>query len=475
MSKTGRNAVDNAQAWANADILNAIRNSNNMLAAEIPAADGTRENLIKIGDVIEGNPAFIQHFSSMLTQIASVRVSSRSFDEYYTAFIKGDVEYGGMIEEVFVNLTRARDFAPAKANAREFQQVRPRISNAFHKMNWSAQYTATIDRNDIRKAFRSADGVVGLIDKIVNTLRSSHNVDHKLLVEYLVKRSILNGSIKALATGDGNDLTQLAVNNRSTAARFAMPTKRFNAAGVYTHTPKDDQWLIVDADTWAEYDVTVLANAFNMDKASLLNRTVVIDQWDDFDYERFEDVNEAHKQIEPFTAEETEKLSHVRAVMCDLEAFQIYNLTYQTSDAWIASALRTNYFLTVERIYSWSPFSNAIAFVEDEYAPGDPETVTATVDSVSESAQSTVVTFTYDVPVGKNGNVSVAQTDEMTEGDVLARNTAEMVFAKTGDAATSVTMVVNVGDSTLTGTAVDVTTVAPGDTITLTAGGEADD
>lgn len=466
MPRNNRRTVDNSSNHANVDIINAIRNSNLSLAAEIPAADGTRENLVKIGEIIEGTPAFLQHFTSLLTQIAAVRISSRVFDEYYTQLIKGDIEYGGMVEEAFVNVTRARDFAPAKANEREFQRVRPDIERAFHKMNWQSQYTATVDRVDIRKAFRSETGVVDLVEKIVGTLRSSANLDHKLLVEYMIKRSMLNGAISAETIGNGEDLTDMSIANRAAALRFAMPTRKFNAKGVYTHTPREAQWLVVDADTYAEYDVSVLANAFNMDKADLLGRMIVIDRWDEFDYERFGDLNDAHKQLENFSPDETEKLTHVRGVLIDEEAFQIYNLTNATSDQWSASGLHTNYFLTIERIYSMSPFSNAIAFVEDAYAPGDPDTVTGTVDSVSQSAQSTVVTFSFEVPVGKNGNVSLSQTKTLTDGKVLADG-GELVFSTGDGAATKITPSVTVGSVTLDGTEIDVTKVKPANTITF--------
>lgn len=467
MALTNTNSVENAKNFRNADVINAIRNSNLAIKDQVPAADGTIENLIKIGEVIEGSPAFIQHFTSMLTQIASVRVTSREFDEYYTSLIKGDLAHGGLVEEAFVNVTRARDFAPAKANIREFQRVKPDIQTAFHKLNWQAQYTATVDRVDIRKAFTTETGVLDLIDRIVGTLRSSNNLDHKLLTEYLVKRGILNGAMKKIAVDD-SDLSALTISQRSAALRFAMPTKAYNAKGVYTHTPRDSQWLVVDADTYARMDVEVLANAFNMDKAHLQGHMIVLDSWSDFDYDRFSTVNEAHEQIENFTAEEVEKLSHVKAVLIDSEAFQIYNLTNQTTDQWSASGLHTNYFLTVERIYSLSPFTNAAAFVGESFAAGVPDTVTAIIDSISESAQSTAVTVRFDVPVGKDADVSFAPLEDVDAG--VYTEGGRIIFAKNDSAATTADLTVSVGGTTLDGGSIDLATAAIGDEISF--GGE---
>lgn len=428
MTKTSRTAVNNSRAYRNADVINAIRNSNLSMREEIPAADGTLENVIKIGEIIEGNPAFLQHFSGLLRQIAQVRVSNREFDQFYSSFIKGDLPFGGTVEEAFVNIARARDFAPAKANAREFARIRPDIRAKFHTLNWQAQYQVTVDRLDIQKAFRNDTGVVDLVDRIVASIQSGENVDHKFLTEYLIKRSILNGSMKAVTT-DATDLTDLSKASRSTALRFSMPSREFNAEHVYTHTPADSIYLVMDADTYAEYDVDVLANAFNMDKATLTGHTIVLDRWDEFDFDRFTDVNDAHKQLEPFTAEETEKLSKVKAVMVDMEAFQIYNLNHIMSDVFSASGLHTNYFLTVERIYSWSPFSNAVAFVAKDFDAADSDTVDVTVEGVSDSGQVRAYELGFSVPVGKDASIRGIWSADSEAVSALVRG-SEVIVAK---------------------------------------------
>lgn len=472
MTDTAPLAVESSLNYSNSNIINAIRNTNMSMQAELPAADGTLESVVKIGDLILGSPAFIQHFSGLLTQIAQVRVTSRVIDEFYTDLIKGDVDHGGMIEEVFVNLTRARDFAPAKANQREFERIRPDIRAAFHKINWQAQYTATVDRVDIRKAFRSETGVVDLIERIVSTLRSSANLDHKLLTEYRIKRAILAGETLNLAVGDATDLKALTVAEREAAILFSNPSKRYNSQGVYTHTPRGDQWLVIDANTYARMDVEVLANAFNMDRTHLEGHLIVIDAWEEFDFDRFDVVNDAHKQLEPFTPEETAKLAAVQAVLIDREAFQFYNVTYQMSDKFSASGLHTNYFLTVERIYALSPFSNAVAFVTDAFEPGAPDSITATVDSISTNAQSTVVTLRYEIEPGKAGDVELVQTQAATDGHVYVKSNA-VVFSTLDDSAETYAVEATAGGVTFSGDAVTPDS-AVGSTIELTTGEDPD-
>ncbi|WP_459617443.1 phage major capsid protein, partial [Enterobacter hormaechei] len=60
----------------------------------------------------------------------------------------------------------------------------------------------------------------------------------------------------------------------------------YNANGVYTHTPKEEQYVIEDATFNATIDVEVLAKAFNMDKAQFSGQTKLVDSWGTHDTTR---------------------------------------------------------------------------------------------------------------------------------------------------------------------------------------------
>lgn len=67
---------------------------------------------------------------------------------------------------------------------------------------------------------------------------------------------------------------------------------QYNAANVYTTTPRNNQHIFMDATFNAQFDVDVLASAFNMDKANFMGRLHLIDYFNTFDNKRFEIIRE---------------------------------------------------------------------------------------------------------------------------------------------------------------------------------------
>lgn len=452
--------------YDNATIINAIRSANDRLYAETPAPDGTRETLKKIGDVIVDG-GYREHFTGMLNRIAQSRVTSRMFQDYYGQFIKGNIEHGSMVVENFLNVTKARDFAPAKANIREFQRVRPDIDNQIHKVNWEAQYTATISNKDIRKAFTSANGVLDLIERIVGDLSSANNLDNKILVEYAIKRGVLNGLAKTIVV-DPDDQNDYAVQQRKTVSLMSQPSKEFNSAGVYNYTPSEDIYFVLDAETWARQDVEVLSNRFNMSKAEFMAHLIVISSWTDFDYDRFDTVNEAHRQLEDFTPAEQAKLAQIKGVAFDTETMQFYTVDNEMSDKFAASGLHHNYFLTVSRIYGISRFSNFVAFVTEGFEHAADAPITLTVDSVRNTEQTTAISLIPHTEL-VGADPKLIQSEEATAGNVLILETGGVIFSSLPDSADSVTLTAKVGDrSYVADLPLDANTVSVGDEFTLT-------
>ena len=83
---------------------------------------------------------------------------------------KGYLEYGEVIEDVFVKLAKVRGFNVEKAPEREFARTLPDTETQFHVINWRVQYPITIQDEDLRTAFLSAEGVTAFIAKIVNSI-----------------------------------------------------------------------------------------------------------------------------------------------------------------------------------------------------------------------------------------------------------------------------------------------------------------
>lgn len=377
------------------DILNVIRqNASQEYQSLVPEV--TKESDIpKVGEVLYGYPALANQFiNALVNRIALVRVKSANFNNEYAELKKGYLEFGETVEEVFVNIAKAREFSVEKAEARELKRTLPDVRSAFHAMNYRVQYPVTIQDEDLRTAFLSMDGVQDLIARIVDAIYTANEYDEYLLFKYLMIKAITKGKMYPISIGAGTDLNEAAVSFRGTSNQLQFMSTKYNASGVHTTTPRDDQYIFMDATFNAQYDVNVLASAFNMDKAEFSGHLKLIDDWTTFDNERFDIIVQNSDQIEPVTDAELALMANVKAVLVDREWFQFYDNNNKFTEKYVASGMYWNYFYNVWKTVSSSPFSNAIVFVTDAGSEDYlPDSVTLEVTSKSDSADAIVLTL----------------------------------------------------------------------------------
>lgn len=391
MSK--RIAITNLNA-STIDILNVIRQyASEEYQSKIPAVETARD-IPKVGEVLYGYPALANQFiNALINRIAMVRVKSATFNNTFAPLKKGYLEFGETVEEVFVNIAKAREFSTEKAESREFKRSLPDVRTAFHAINWRVQYPITVQNEDLRQAFTNVDGVTDLISRVVQSVYTAAEYDEYLLFKYLIIKGVNNGQIKPISVGASSDFATLAAKFRGISNKLQFIKTDYNLAGVHTATPKDDQYIFMDADFNAEYDVNVLAAAFNMDKADFTGHLKLVDDWTSFDNERFSQITAGSDLIEEVTADELAVMSNVKSVLVDEEFFQVYDNTNIMTEQYVASGLYWNYFYNVWKTVSTSPFSNAVVFIAaDETVPAD--SITATVTSIDQDADgSTVITL----------------------------------------------------------------------------------
>jgi hypothetical protein len=178
------------------DILNVIRqNASAEYQQYVPKVEKELD-IPKVGEVLYGYPALANQFiNALVNRIALVRVNSATFNNAYAELKKGYLEFGETVEEVFVAITKARPFSAEKAEQRELKRSLPDVRSAFHIMNWRVQYPVTIQDEDLRMAFTSANGVQDLIAKIVDTVYTSAEYDEYLLFKYLMIKAIAHGKM----------------------------------------------------------------------------------------------------------------------------------------------------------------------------------------------------------------------------------------------------------------------------------------
>lgn len=399
------------------DILNVIRaNAGFEYQSLVPKISKPSE-VVSVGEVLVGYPALANQFlNALMNRIALVNVRTASFYNDFAELKKGFLEYGETIEEVFVNIAKAREFSAEKAEGREFKRTIPDVRSAFHVINWRVQYPVTIQDQDLKQAFLSVNGVQDLIARIVDSVYNAQAYDEYLLFKYLIIKAINKGNAHTVNVRDYKGLTDLeqsAAAFRGISNAFTLMSKQYNASGVHTVTPRNDQFIFMDAKFNAEFDVNVLASAFNMDKTDFIGRLKLVDSWTTFDNERFEEIASNSDMIELITPEELKNMENVQAVLCDREFFQFYDNQFMFTEKYVASGLYWNYFLNVWKTISYSPFSNIAVFRSGEEK--EPETVTVEVAGKTISDNATVLEL---VIAEERGNFEFVQTAEMTQDGV---------------------------------------------------------
>ena len=454
------------------DILNVIRqNASYDYQQNVPEV-ATVNDIPKVGEIIYGTPAFANQFiNALVNRIAIVRVQSATFNNPYSILKKGYIEYGETVEDIFVSIAKAVDFNVEKAAKREFQRTIPDVRSAFHVMNWRVMYPVTIQDEDLRQAFLNIEGVQNLIAKIVDAVYTAAEYDEFLLFKYLLIKAISHGKMSPTSIGAGTDLSEAAVQFRGTSNLLPFMSSDYNEAEVKTNTPKERQVIFMDAMFNAQFDVNVLASAFNMDKADFMGRLFLIDNWTDFDNERFDIIRANSDGIEEVTAEELALLANVKAVILDDNWFQVYDNNNKFTEKYVASGLYWNYFYHTWKTVSNSPFANAVVFVTSTAGVALPETVTVHVDAKDESDVATVFTISADIEEAglSPQNVNFVQTEALTTAGIAVQKYGGLIIP-TSQIGTNIKLVAEINGTTYTaGTNINGSTAVDA-TVTLTKG-----
>lgn len=428
-----------------ADILNAIRNSSTANYRNyVPAASQDVASIRAIGSVIMQFPALQNEFlTALVNRIGRVLITSKMWDNPWTVFKKGELEFGETIEEVFVNLAKPFQYDPAVAESKVFKREIPDVRAAFHIMNYQKFYKSTIQSEQLRQAFLSWTGITELIAKIVEAMYTAANYDEFLTMKYMLARHILDGHLypSKISEVSAANMKAIASNIKGISNLAEFNNTKYNLSGVNTHTIKDNQYLIVNADFDAVMDVEVLASAFNMSKAEFMGHRIMIDSFGELDDDRLAELFSDDPNYTALTSDEKAALDAIPAVLVDRDWFMILDNLYNFTEQYNGEGLYWNYWYHVWKTFSVSPFATAVVFV-----PGTPGVTSVSVSPETASVMAgqrlamtaTVVTTNF-ASKAVNWAVVDSTTEEPVDG-VSINIYGELTIGPDVDAETELTV-----------------------------------
>lgn len=360
------------------DILNVIReNASQNYKDYVPKATADADAIRQIGAVIMDYPNLQNEFlSALVNRIGRVLITSKMYSNPWAMFKKGLLEFGETIEEIFVNIAKPFQFDQAVAESEVFKREIPDVRAAFHIMNYQKFYKATISNDQLRQAFLSWEGITDLIAKIVDAMYTGANYDEFLTMKYLLARHILDGHMYPveIPTVSTENMKTIVSDIKGISNAMEFLSTEYNLTGVATHTPKADQYMLINSKFDAVMDVEVLASAFNMEKAEFLGRRVLVDSFGKLDIARLAVLfKDDPTYIEP-TSDELTALDKIPAVIVDKDWFMIFDNYQNFTEQYNGQGLYWNYWYHVWKTFSVSPFANNALFV-----PGTPSVTSVSV------------------------------------------------------------------------------------------------
>lgn len=406
------------------NILNAIRNNaSNEYRDYVPPITDVSQ-LREIGTIIMDMPALQNQFlSALINRIGRVLISTRMYENPWSRFKKGMLDYGETVEEIFTNIAKPYEFEGSHTTpTTQFKKHMPDVRAAFHVMNYQKYYPVTIEQQKLKMAFLSADGVSNLIGDIVNSIYTAANYDEFLTMKYLLAKTILNGRMYPVEVADATaaNAKDIVTTVKANSNVLEFPSDKYNPAHVFQHTPKNEQIIFINAAFDAVVDVNVLASAFNMDKAQFMGQRVLIDSFGSLDRDRLALLFADDPSYVPLTDAEIAALDKVPMAVVGEKFFMVFDNLNEFTESYNGELLYWNYFYHQWKTFSTSPFENALVYV-----PTTPtvSSIEVTPDTASVKAGSSLQLTVDVVTTGFAPKTVVYESDNdgvtVTEGGVV--------------------------------------------------------
>jgi hypothetical protein len=349
------------------DILNVIRNNaSHDYQDYVPKATSEIASLRSIGNVLMSNNNYQNQFlTALINRIGRVLLTNKSYTNPLSMFKKGMLELGETVEEIFVNIAKPHQFNPDTAQDTAFKREIPDVRAAFHTMNFQKRYKTTISHEQLRQAFLSWQGITNLISKIIESLYTAAQYDEFLTMKYLIAKMIITGRVyaKDIPAVTETNMKSITSSIKGISNQLEFMSNAYNMTGVYNHTPKSEQYLLVNSLFDATMDDEVLASAFNMDKAQFMGNRVLVDSFGKLDTDRLKELFANDAFYTEFSSAELSALDAIPAILIDEGWFMIFDNLFDLVPLLNPEGLYWNYNHHTWKTFSVSPFANAVLFV----------------------------------------------------------------------------------------------------------------
>lgn len=359
------------------------KNSAELLSYIINVTPELRENIdlpvqgqsiAPIGKIIMNNERYRNAFINTVNLIGLTVIKRNGWDNPWDFTKRGTLRFGQQIREIINDLCNVYDYNENFSNKERFlQTVVPNVLNYMHEVNFQKFYQTTTSDAQLAMAFETED-LFTYIDDAIAMLYESLKYDTYIVDKYMLCRRILDGTVTSVKIENFANKTtrEIVAEMKGISNKMTFRSPNYNPAGIRRAARFEDQIAIVNTDFDGKITTEVLATSYFRNDAEMKAQMALIDGFSDYDKERLTEL--LGSAFVDFTADELTALAKIPAMIIAREWFMDYDYALNTesgekqTEFYNPTTLENNHFLHAWRVFSTSPFENAVVFTQDDIA-----------------------------------------------------------------------------------------------------------
>ena len=355
------NASEGLQVALN-EIRNTLIQDNTLYQTQIPVVDDYTSSQV-YGQSLLNLPSDMRNkfIQSLVNRIAYTKFTMDYFQNPLRELAGDDLPLGAIGQNIYVNPARGRvydinDFAGLLA------KYESDIKAEYSEINFDMQYPVTIIRKELEKAFVSWGDFESFLMGLSTSLYNGAYIDDYKYTKRLITNAYRTNSVQmqtisfAGTTPTATELEDLTVILRETFLNFQEPDTAYNAwkkvggygRSIISWSKPEDIVVFLNNKLASQLDVKVLANAFNVDRASLKGRVFYVKNFDLVD----DDGNVVYDG------------SNIVAFICDRRWFKIREKDMFMDEFYNANNRSWQSYLNVIKSFTYSMFANGLMVVK---------------------------------------------------------------------------------------------------------------
>ena len=279
---------------------------------------------------------------TLVNRIGDTIVKQREWQNPLAVFKSGKMNYGTTIQEIATKWVQAHSYDDAAGGDVLLRMNRPESAVCYHTLNRQNRYDITVNRDELRQAFTEEYGLNNFVNSILTVPINSDNYDeYKAMLQLIAYYENNWGFFKQQLNDfpyDEESAKEFLTMLRAYAGKLQFPSTLYNA-GVVEEIPvfadPSELVLLIGPEALASIDVMALSAVFQLDKADIKYRIVLVDEF---------------------------PIPGAVALLTTEDFFVCQDTEYATASFYNPASLSTNYFLHHWSILSVSPFVPAILF-----------------------------------------------------------------------------------------------------------------